>query len=423
MEIGLLSLTSKFIIFFGLYFTIVWLLILLNIHVNNKKIKIKKWPDVTILIPAFNEESGIEKTIKSCLNLSYKGNLEILVVDDGSKDNTVKIAKKYEKKINILALKKNGGKANALNKGLKKIKSEFFAVIDADCKFGKNTVTKAIKDFYLNDTKEQKVGAVMCKMKPSNENQNLLERIQLIEYMMVGLMRFLSANLRLLHMTNGGSFYRTKVVKDLKGFDKHNLTEDFEMGLHVRSSGHLVVYSRESKIFTKTPNKFKIFLKQRIRWSRGFIQTHKKYKKLFFNKKYGLLGTYQMPMNILGPIVYLVAIITISIKIYTKLYEFFYKLINTPDLIEWLSFTSFNEFMLGLDPKIDFLILMSFIILMFLYYGVIRFYEYNYFKENTFKKIIAFIIYIMFYNYIYVYVWYVSLKNEMFGAKYDWGTK
>jgi len=241
--------------------------------------------------------------------------------------------------------------------------------------------------------------------------------------MMVGLIRYLSASQRLLHMTNGGSFYRTKVVKDLKGFDSKNLTEDFEMGVKVRKSNYLVLYSKESKIYTNTPNVFKTFLKQRIRWSIGFIQTHKKHKDVFFNKKYGLFGMYQFPMNIVGPIIYFLAIFSISFNIYIKLYEFIFKILYTPDLISWFQFDSLRDILLTIDPKIDLIIIMSFLLMMILFYSIIRFYDYNFFKKNPLKKVIAFLLYIMVYNYIYIYVWIISIIKEQKNTKYDWGTK
>lgn len=426
MMIEIIPILSKIVIFTGLYFTIFWVLTILNNNQNQIKTKIKNWPSITIITPAYNEEDTLEKTLDSCLKSKYDGVLKIMIINDASKDNTIKIAKRYEKKypqiIQVIDLKKNQGKAGAVNKGLEKINTEFVAMIDADCTIKKDTVKNAIS-LFLNNDKKEKVGAVMCQMKPYNENKNILERVQLIEYMMVGLIRYLSASIRLLHMTNGGSFYRTKVIKELGGFDKNNLTEDFEMGVKIRKSNYLVLYSKESKIFTNTPNKFKIFLKQRIRWSRGFIQTHKKYKNIFFNKKYGLFGLYQFPMNIIGPIIYFMAIFTISYNVYKKLYEFIFKLIYTPDLIRWFEFDSIRDIILTIDPKIDLLLLSSLLLTLILFYGIIKFYDYNFFKKNPIKKIFAFIIYIMIYNYIYIYVWISSIIKEQKKAKYDWGTK
>lgn len=410
---------TYFIVFVGLYFSFFWILIILNREQESKKETF--FPSVSVLIPAYNEELGIEKTIKSCLKLSYPGKLKIYVVNDASTDNTVKVAKKYEDKIIIVDKKKNAGKAAALNYTLKQIKTDYFAVVDADSEVSGHSLRKAIQHFKREDN--EKVGAVVSKMKPSNIT-TFLERVQLMEYLLVGLIRSLSATIRLLHLTPGVlSIYDTKLVKKLGGFDSKCLTEDFEIAVRLRSEGYLVEYAPESDVFTKTPNKFKVFLKQRIRWSRGFIQVHTKHRKLFFNKKQGLFGLYQMPMNILGPVLFFLAVFAISFKIYLKLYEFTYKVFNTPDLIAFFDYDSIKVFLLGLDPKIDFLIVMSLLLVVLYFWAIMKFYKFNLFKQQPFKKIWALILYIMVYNYIYIYVWIVALIKEIQNKGYDWGTK
>ncbi len=418
----IVSYTSKIVIFIGLYFTIFWVLVMLN-SIKREQSQIKNWPRVSLIIPAYNEEAGIEKTIKSALALKYPGGLDIIVVNDASKDRTLEIAKRYESIIRIVDKKKNAGKAAAINTALKLVKCEYVGVIDADSEISAGSLRAAIKVF-LNKNNDEKVGAVISKMKPTNESGSVLESIQLIEYMMVGLMRALSSSIRLLHLTPGVlSIYKTDLLKSLGGFDSSNMTEDFEAGVKVRKAGYLVQYSYESEVYTTTPNIFKIFLNQRIRWSRGFIQTHKKHKDIFFNKKYGAFGLYQFPMNVFGPIIYFLAIFTISFNIYKKIAELLFKIIYTPDLIEWFYLGSLTEYILKLDPKIDFIIMSSFLLVLTLFYGVIKLYDYEFFKKNPIKKIWAFCLYIMIYNYIYIYVWIISIIREAKNKGYDWGTK
>jgi len=412
---------TKFILFFGLYFSFLWVLIMLN-STSRRDSMMKEFPDVSLIIPAYNEEDGIEKTIKSCLSLNYSGKLQIIVVNDCSIDDTLKVANKYKNRITIVDMKKNGGKAAAVNSGLKEVKYDFVGVIDADSRVSSKSVKNAIKLFF--QVKEDEVGAVICKMRPDNEDGSLLERIQLIEYMMVGLIRSMSASIRTLHLTPGVlSIYRMKILKKLGGFDKNNLTEDFEIGVRIRKAGYLVEYSHLSPVFTNTPNKFSIFLKQRIRWSRGFLQTHKKHKDIFFNMKHGLFGMYQFPLNVLGPILYFAAIYLISFKMYKEMYKFFFKLVYAPDTLTWFSFDSIADWYLTIDPKVDFLIGFSLLLFGVLIYGIIKFYDYNFFKKNTLKKVWALIFYVMIYNYVYIYVWIVSIVKELQNEKYDWGTK
>jgi cellulose synthase/poly-beta-1,6-N-acetylglucosamine synthase-like glycosyltransferase len=414
------SYITYFIIFVGLYFTSLWVLTLLQ--TKTRTFKEITFPSVTILIPAYNEEKGIEKTLKSCLNLNYPGKLEIVVVNDASKDRTVEIVSSYKDKgIKLIDLKKNLGKAGALNRALKQVKTDFFAVVDADSVITKNSLKKAIQHF--EPVEGQEVGAVISKMLPNNAS-NLLERIQIVEYMMVGLMRFLSASLQLLHLTPGVlSVYKTSLVKQLGGFDHNNMTEDFELGVKIRKAGYLVMYSEESLVHTTTPSTLRVFLKQRIRWSRGFIQTHKKHSDLFFNKNYGIFGLYQFPMNIIGPIIYFLGVFAISYKIIKSLSEFLFKLIYTPSVISWFEFSSLQDFFLTIDPTIDVLIWISIFFFFFFVWSMISFYKHNFFKKNHLKYFFALFIYLAFYNYIYIYVWIVSLYYEVMGHGYSWGTK
>ncbi len=418
----IISYTTMFVIYFGLFFTIFWVLVLFNTP-EFKKPKIKNWPSVSILVPAYNEEDTIERTVKSILKSKYKGKLEVLVINDASKDKTVEVASKFLPKIKILDFKKNRGKAGAMNKALKEVKTEYVAVIDADSTIRPDSVERAIERFYYSPEDEE-IGAVMCKMSPENRNLNLLERVQFLEYMMVGLMRNLLSSIRLLQMTNGGSFYKTKVIREVGGFDDKCLTEDFEMGVRIRKAGYLIGFAKDSILQTKTPNNFVIYLKQRIRWSRGFIQVHRKHKDIFFNVKQGWFGWYQFPMDILGPLIYFLGIFSISYNVYKKIYEWSFKLINSGfDFASIFDYGSLTQFILGINVSLDFVLLFNLLTFLVLFVGFMRFYRENYFKGSFFKKVFAFIFYIMVYNYIYIYIWIKSLYKELSGGGFDWGTK
>lgn len=417
----LVSIITQIIIFIGLYFSCFWILVLINSEKREKTPDF--FPSISLLIPAFNEERGIIRTLESCLRLNYRGEVKIYVVNDASTDSTFRVAKQYEDRgVIVIDKKKNAGKAAALNTALKEVKTDYFAVIDADSTISVNSLMRAVQFFKRND--DQKVGAVISKMRPTNTSKNMLERIQLIEYMMVGLMRFMSAVIYLLHLTPGVlSVYNTKLVKKIGGFDSKNLTEDFELGVKVRKEGYLIEYCEQAEVYTETPNTLSVFLKQRIRWSRGFIQTHKKHKDIFFNSKQGLFGWYQFPMNILGPIFYFLAIFAISYNVYKACYEFIFKLIKTPDLVTFWQFDSLQDIILTLDFKIELLIWMSLFFFFIFIWSITKFYGYNFLRKNFIKNVGAILLYLMVYNYLYIYVWLVSLKKEFFGENYDWGTK
>src|SRR3989344_7883436 len=166
--------------FFSLYFIIFWFLVFLDKGVKERDLKLKKYPSVTIAIPSYNEGKNIEKTINSVLNLNYpKEKLKLIIVNDGSKDNTKQIVEKIirnNKQSNILLINQpNQGKGSALNNALKNTNSEFFVTLDADSFVKENALQKLIPHF------EKNVAAVLPIIK-INDNKSFIEKIQSYEY-------------------------------------------------------------------------------------------------------------------------------------------------------------------------------------------------------------------------------------------------
>ncbi|MFP4567629.1 MAG: glycosyltransferase [Candidatus Woesearchaeota archaeon] len=418
----MIELIVKTIILISLFIITFYVITLIKSEYKPKNIK--EYPEVTILIPAYNEEQGIQRTIESAKNLDYPGKVHIIIIDDASKDKTAEIAKKYliEDTIKLIQLPKNQGKANAMNYALKQVKTEYFAVLDADSVVDKKSLKKLMTHFYMD--RGEPVGAVMSKLKPENEDTNVYERIQVIEYLIVGLMRALSASLRFLHIAPGVlSAYKTYIIKKIGGFDTKNLTEDFELGVRLKKNGYLIDYAHESLAYTKTPNTLNQIINQRIRWFRGFFRTHIKHKDIHFNKKHGLFGLYEFPITVFGLMMLFIGITILSYNIYKAITQFLFKLIYTPDVIVWFEIKPIQDYLLTTDITIIMPILLLLIITLFMVRTTIKFYESNFFTKNLPKKIIALFLYIMIYNYIYVYIIPKSIYLELKGKKYDWGTK
>ncbi|MFT4312165.1 MAG: glycosyltransferase [Candidatus Woesearchaeota archaeon] len=410
------------IIFINLYIITFYILALLKAQYSSPSIK--KYPEVTILIPAYNEEQGIARTIESCLKLEYGAKIHIVIVNDASKDKTEQIVKPYLKhpQVKLLTLKKNQGKAQAMNIALKQITTPLFAVLDADSTISKKSLKNAVKMFSIK--REEPIGAVMSKLKPENENANVLERIQVIEYLVVGLMRAISASLRFLHIAPGVlSVYKTDIVKKIGCFDAKNLTEDFELGVRLKKNGYLIEYAHDSLVFTRTPNSLSLIIKQRIRWFRGFFQTHLKHRDIHFNKKHGLFGWFEFPITVTGIFLLLCAISILGYNIVRGISEFVFKLINTPDLIVWFEFRTLSQILLTLNVTLLVPIIILISIVLFIIYTTFTFYNSRFFATHTVKKIVAVVLYILVYNYMYVYIIPRSLYLELQKRKYDWGTK
>ena len=176
MEFGIILMYV--VAYFGLFTAIFFLLTMFENKKELKNPKPKKLPTVTIVVPAYNEEKTISKTLQSLLNLNYpKNKLEIIAVDDGSTDNTYKAAKQFTSQGVKVYKKKNTGKADSLNFALKKSKGELFAALDADSFANPDCLKKMIG--YFNDPKIMAVTPSLKVYKP----KNMLQKIQYVEYL------------------------------------------------------------------------------------------------------------------------------------------------------------------------------------------------------------------------------------------------
>tara|TARA_Y100000310_G_scaffold105082_2_gene103462 strand:+ start:848 stop:2104 length:1257 start_codon:yes stop_codon:yes gene_type:complete len=296
------------------YFLIFWLLVLLDEDPNKHTVKkkLKHFPLTTIVIPAFNEEESIVDTLQSVTNMDYpKKKLQVIVVNDGSSDNTKSLTEKYissHKDYNIeLITQENKGKGAALNAGIRKAKGEFFVCLDADSEPRKNTLKLLLPNFDAPD-----IATVLPLMK-LKETTNFLQKVQWSEYLINFFYKKLMAILDCVHVSPGPfSVYRTSVLKKLKGFDEHNLTEDLEITLRLQKNNYRIVQTLDAEVLTKAPKKFSQFYSQRNRWYKGSLINMFRYRKLMFNKKYEEFGMQHAPRVMSAGILALV-LITITI--------------------------------------------------------------------------------------------------------------
>ncbi len=282
------------IFFFGIFF----LTIFLVLHNRYKKElfsspQIKKYLSISFLVPAYNEEETIEDTIKSLVNLDYPQNKkEIIIINDGSIDKTLEIAKKLERKYSIVRVlnKKNSGKANSLNEAIKIAKGELIAVTDADSYPRKDSLKKMVGHF-----EEEGVAAVTSRVLVKNK-KNYLERFQILDYSIIAWTRKLLDFVNSVYVTNGPlSIYKKSVIKKVGGFDPKNLTEDIEVTWHVLSEGYKTRMSYSAVVYTTVPDKLKTWINQRVRWNLGGIQTVYKYRKFMFKNPDQLFGYFVLP--------------------------------------------------------------------------------------------------------------------------------
>lgn len=253
-------------------------------------------PLVSVLVPAYNEEVNCVRTVERILQSDYK-NLEIIFVDDGSKDTTFKIVSEaYEKNSKVKVFtKQNGGKATALNYGITMAKGEYLVCIDADTQLKPNAISELMKLF-----SDENVGAVAGNVKVGNEI-NMLTIWQSVEY--ITSQNFDRRAFDLLNcitvVPGAIGAFRKDAVISAERFSADTLAEDCDITIRLLMKGYKIRYSHTAVAYTEAPETLKMFLKQRFRWTYGIMQSVWKHKEAVFNGEYKNLGMVALPNSII----------------------------------------------------------------------------------------------------------------------------
>lgn len=288
------------IIYLGYMFVSIYFLSLfLSLYFKNRKVlfdykETRKKYFISVLVPSFNEAETITKTIESIFDSEYPIK-EVIVLNDGSKDNTKEIVENLMKKYKKLKFinKENSGKADSLNQGLKIAKGDLIAVVDADSYPAKDSFKKLVG--YFDD---EKVGVATCVISARNANR-FFEKLQQIEYVVIAFARKLLGYVDAIYVTPGPlALYRKSALDEIGGFDINNMTEDIEATWHLTYFGYKREMCMSTKATTTVPNRFVAWYKQRRRWNLGGLQCISKYKNCFFRKG-GMLGFFILPFFIL----------------------------------------------------------------------------------------------------------------------------
>lgn len=256
---------------------------------------------ISLIVPAFNEEITIKKTIQSLKDLDYP-NYEVIVVDDGSTDKTLEIAKKFESSDVKVIHQKNQGKANALNNGIKNSTGEIIVTVDADTSLKKNSLIE-ISTRFVNSSK---LGAVAGNVKVIPEN-SLLNVIQGTEYTFgINLVRKAQSILGCVMIVPGPiAALKREAIKKAGFFSDDTFAEDFDITMQILKHGYKVEYEDKAISYTDAPKNLEDFMKQRRRWYRGMVQVLDKHRNLYLNKKYGFFGLFGVPnlwFDVISPV-------------------------------------------------------------------------------------------------------------------------
>jgi cellulose synthase/poly-beta-1,6-N-acetylglucosamine synthase-like glycosyltransferase/peptidoglycan/xylan/chitin deacetylase (PgdA/CDA1 family)/spore germination protein YaaH len=251
-------------------------------------------PRVAVLIPAYNEEKVIERTVRAVLASNYP-DLRVIVIDDGSKDRTLEVARQAfaEEQADgrvLILTKPNSGKADALNFGLAHVEDEqIFVGIDADTVIDRNAITRLVPHF-LNP----KVGAVAGNAKVGNR-VNLWTRWQALEYITSQNFERRALNtLGAVSVVPGAiGAWRTAAVREAGGYQTDTVAEDADLTMALLRRGYRVQYEDLALAYTEAPASANALMRQRFRWSFGILQALWKHRAVFARK--GALGWVALP--------------------------------------------------------------------------------------------------------------------------------
>ncbi|MEX0135147.1 glycosyltransferase [Bacillus nitratireducens] len=249
-------------------------------------------PFVSVVIAAYNEEKVIAKTIRSILDSNYR-EFEVIVVDDGSKDDTSKVIQEtfYKHPRVRLIQKENGGKSSAMNLGFQKSTGEIIVTLDADTIIAQDAISLMIRHF-----EDHNVAAVSGNVKVGNR-RNLLTTWQHVEYITgFNLERRAFDELNCITVVPGAiGAWRKKNVVESGYLSEDTLAEDTDLTITFLREGHRIVYEEKAYAYTESPEDVKSLIKQRYRWSYGTLQCLWKHRKALFNAKHKTLGFIALP--------------------------------------------------------------------------------------------------------------------------------
>ncbi|WP_312653536.1 glycosyltransferase [Proteiniclasticum sp.] len=356
-----------FLIFINVVNSILLLLALRGIRMYRQKRK--SWPykkmissvyvpPVSILVPSFNEERTIVDNIESLLAIEYS-QFEVVVINDGSKDNTLdtlikafglkKMDSPYKKDIyteevrgiyisstrsNLKVVDKvNGGKADALNAGINVARYPLFTAIDADSILEKNSLLKVVRPFIDNPEKVVATGGIVRVLNGSKVVNGFIEEVglskkalptmQTIEYLRAFLFgRMGWSELGSLLIVSGAfGVFKKSVVLKVGGYTQDTIGEDMELILKIHrlmrreKKEYEIVFIPDPVCWTQAPEDLKSLRGQRIRWHRGLMDSLYNCRGMLLNPKYGIIGLVALPyyflVEMLGPVVEIIGYLSV----------------------------------------------------------------------------------------------------------------
>ncbi|QYC37702.1 Poly-beta-1,6-N-acetyl-D-glucosamine synthase [Nonomuraea coxensis DSM 45129] len=299
---------------------LVLLVVLARVHARRSRDpeRAGRWdrpPGVTVIVPAYNEEAGIAATVRSLVATAYPGPVEVLVVDDGSTDGTAEaVAATRLPGVRVIR-QANGGKAVALNTGIRHARHEILVMVDGDTVFEPGTIGHLVRRLA-----DPRVGAVSGNTKVGNR-RGLIGRWQHIEYVIgFNLDRRAFELLDCMPTVPGAiGAFRRDVLVALGGVSTDTLAEDTDLTMALCRAGWRMVYEERAIAWTEAPATLRQLWRQRYRWCYGTMQAMWKHRRAlaeprpFGRRCLGYLALFQVLLPLLAPVVDLMAVYHVAV--------------------------------------------------------------------------------------------------------------
>jgi poly-beta-1,6-N-acetyl-D-glucosamine synthase len=277
-------------------------------------------PLVSVIVPAYNEGLVIANCVGSILASDYPA-FEVLLVDDGSKDNTLEVMRSFESsppesattrrprrrqrrvlsqsdpRVRVIA-KANGGKASALNAGLAASRGEILFFVDSDGLFTPTTIREM-----LNAFEDEATGAVCGNDAPVNLDRIQTQLACIQTHVGTGFVRRALSQIDCLPIVSGNiGAFRREVLEKTGPFREGFIGEDLELTWRVHKAGYKVAFAPRAVVLAEVPSNLVGLWKQRVRWARGLIQTVRLHPDIFFNFRQGIFGFF-LPLNVASMVI------------------------------------------------------------------------------------------------------------------------
>ena len=311
----MLKFLSYLIIIFGSFNLIRLAILMVGVDIHDarssrvfKKTRVYR-PWITVIVPAYNEELVIKRCLASLESNSYS-KLEVIVINDGSKDDTAKRVTAYQRKtrgvFNLHLLNQiNAGKAAAINNGVSHAKGSLIMVLDADSILAPDAITEVTR-YFMN----KKILLAAANVKVIDDGR-VLSTLQRYEYLISYRSKKALNTYNMEYIVGGvGSTFRKHIFKRVRGYDTDTMTEDIDFTLKVLQLGNrdkVVSYMPTVRAYTEGVLTLNDLIKQRYRWKYGRMQTFLKNRNMFFNsqQKYDKrLTFFQLPYSLWAEIIF-----------------------------------------------------------------------------------------------------------------------